>query len=264
MHNRDYPPTVRDEIEACLRIGENVVTYATSRELKNKLDRPQVAMNRPSESLERGVLYVPKLIHDGGSDDAPNALPNLLNFVRAQAELRVSVENRLISADGDEMFEYPLLFMHGRRAFRFSAAEREMLAAFFERGGVLFADAICASPEFADSFRREMQTIFPAQTLARLPPAHPLFTREFRGYDLAKVTLRDPQSRRSDDPLTANLTQVSPLLEAITVDDHVAVIFSPYDLSCALENSTSLECKGYVKEDAARLAANVILFALQQ
>jgi hypothetical protein len=42
------------------------------------------------------------------------------------------------------------------------------------------------------------------------------------------------------------------------------VILSPYDLSCALENGASLECKGYIKEDAARLATNVILFSLLQ
>jgi hypothetical protein len=42
------------------------------------------------------------------------------------------------------------------------------------------------------------------------------------------------------------------------------VILSPYDISCALEKGASLECKGYVAEDAARLGANVILYALQQ
>jgi hypothetical protein len=31
-----------------------------------------------------------------------------------------------------------------------------------------------------------------------------------------------------------------------------------------MENHASLECKGYVKEDAARIALNVILYALQQ
>jgi hypothetical protein len=109
-----------------------------------------------------------------------------------------------------------------------------------------------------------MKNIFPEQTLTRIPPEHPLFTREFRGYDLAKVTLRDPQLRSGDDPLKANLTEVSPLLEGISIDDRLVVIFSPYDISCAMENSNSLECKGYLKEDAAKIATNVVLFVLQQ
>ncbi len=264
VRNAEYPKSVQEEIEACLAIGKNVVTYATSRELKNKLDRPTIATNRPAGTLQRSVLYMPKLRHDGGSDDAPNALPNMLNFVQAQAELRIEIANRLVSATDEDVFDYPIVYMHGRRAFHFSPAERKAIATFVERGGVIFADAICASPEFADSLRREMKYIFPEHALTRIPPEHPMFTREFRGYDLAKVTLRDPQLRRGDDPLTANLTEVSPLLEGISVDDRIAVIFSPYDISCAMENSNSLECKGYLKEDAAKLATNVVLFALQQ
>jgi hypothetical protein len=42
------------------------------------------------------------------------------------------------------------------------------------------------------------------------------------------------------------------------------VVLSPYDISCALEKGASLECKGYVAQDAARIGANVILFGLQQ
>ncbi|HRX81743.1 MAG TPA: DUF4159 domain-containing protein, partial [Pirellulaceae bacterium] len=208
--------------------------------------------------------YMPKLRHDGGSDDAPNALPNMLNFVRSQAQLRIDVTNRMVSATSDDLFDYPIVYMHGRRAFRFSPDERKAIATFVDRGGVIFADAICASPEFADSFRREMKNIFPAQSLARISPEHPMFTREFRGYDLAKVTVRDPQLRNADDPLITNLTEVSPLLEGISIDDRMMVIFSPYDISCAMENSNSLECKGYLKEDAAKIATNVVLFVLQQ
>ena len=53
-------------------------------------------------------------------------------------------------------------------------------------------------------------------------------------------------------------------LTCLLVDDRIAVIFSPYDISCALENHSSMDCTGYIREDAARLGINVILFALQQ
>ena len=176
----------------------------------------------------------------------------------------MSVENRLLSATDPGLYEYPLLFMHGRRAFRFSPADRQALTSYFQRGGVLFADAICASPEFTRSFRREVESLFPGQNLARIPPEHALFTRASRGFDLQNVTLRSPQLRTAGDPLKANVTRTTPMLEGIEVDGRFAVIFSPYDVSCALENGASLQCQGYVKEDAARLAANVILHVLQQ
>ena len=44
--------------------------------------------------------------------------------------------------------------------------------------------------------------------------------------------------------------------------DRWAVIFSPYDLSCALEKQNSLECTGYSRDDAEKIALNVLLYSL--
>ena len=40
--------------------------------------------------------------------------------------------------------------------------------------------------------------------------------------------------------------------------------FSPHDLSCAMENASGSQCKGYSKGDAAKIGVNVILYALLQ
>jgi hypothetical protein len=98
----------------------------------------------------------------------------------------------------------------------------------------------------------------------RLPPDHPIYTQEFRGSLLERVTLRDPQVRSEDDPLRATLTEITPLLEGLELNGRLVVVFSPYDLSCALENQPSLECKGYIKQDAVRLGINILLYALGQ
>jgi hypothetical protein len=55
---------------------------------------------------------------------------------------------------------------------------------------------------------------------------------------------------------------VPPELEGIEIDGRLAVIFSPYDISCALEQHEALQCRGYTREDAARIALNVIKYAL--
>ena len=95
----------------------------------------------------------------------------------------------LLPLTSESLYEYPILFMHGRRSFRWTAPERKALADYIENGGFLFADAICASPQFADAFRREMEAIFPGQKLERIPANHPLFSDEYGGFDLARVTL---------------------------------------------------------------------------
>ena len=43
-----------------------------------------------------------------------------------------------------------------------------------------------------------------------------------------------------------------------------AVIYSKYDISCALERQASVACAGYIPEDAEKIAINIILYALLQ
>jgi hypothetical protein len=191
-------------------------------------------------------------------------LHNLLASISREAGLRVSTDQREVALSDDQLFEYPMLFMHGRNAFHFSDAERKRLKTFLERGGVLMADAVCTSDQFAASFRKEMAAMFPDQPLAKIPASDPLFSSEFGGFDLKSVGRRDPQRRAAGAPLKASIREVAPELEAVTLGQRYAVIFSPYDLSCALERHESLECPGYIREDAARIGINIVLYALHQ
>jgi hypothetical protein len=259
-----FPAELKNQIEAVTRIGGNVVAYATNRELKHKLDRPQIAISNAGGKSPRGALVVPKLVHGGGHDDAASALNNLLLVMEKQLEMRVDYEKRPIALTDERLLDFPLAFMHGRRSFRWTANERKALKDYLDRGGFLFADAICANKEFADSLRAELKAIYPDAAFARIPPSHPMFTEEFRGFGLASVMLRDPQIRDEGDPLTAKLVKTTPLLEGLEIDGRIAVVLSPYDISCALEKGASLDCKGYTPPDAAKIGANVLLYALQQ
>ena len=73
-----------------------------------------------------------------------------------------------------------------------------------------------------------------------------------------------PEERGEGGPLRVRMVRAIPHLEAIELDDRYGVIFSPFDLSCALEQTSSLECPGYSIDDAARIGVNVILYALQE
>jgi hypothetical protein len=243
----DYPVPVQEEIDACLAIGANVLAYATNRQLKDKLQRPRIiGPGDAAERLARGTLVIPHLQHGGGSTDAANALPNLTRVVESEVGLRLDTEPRQVALTDLQLFDHPITFTHGRRDFRLTAQQRNALATYLRRGGFVFANAICASPEFGAAFRREIQAALPEAEFLRIPFEHPLFTRQFGGKDLPAVTLRDPQIRTGQDPLQTKLTRIRPLLEAVEIDGRLVVIFSPYDISCALEQHASLECKGYV------------------
>lgn len=62
---------------------------------------------------------------------------------------------------------------------------------------------------------------------------------------------------------SAQIFRTQPDIEGLMLDGRWAVFFSPYDLSCALESRDPVECAGYTREDAARLALNILLYSLE-
>ncbi|MEN6458700.1 MAG: DUF4159 domain-containing protein [Thermoguttaceae bacterium] len=261
----NHSRTVQDQIDAGLGLGANVLAYATNRELKTKEANFQVNVSRrPGDRIERGKLYVATLRHPGGCNAAPRAVGNLMDAAAKELKIRTRVRQEPLDLTDEALFDYHLAFMHGRTNFHLTDMERARLRQYVERGGMLMADSICASRAFTDSFRREMAAIFPDRKLEPIPADDPLWSTRYGGSDLRVVSRRDPEAAGAGAPLRDAIRKVPPALEGIKFGDHWGVIFSPFDLSCALEKHNSLECRGYVREDAARIGLNVVLYSLQQ
>ena len=266
------PEKIQEEIEASLAIGVNVLTYATNREPKFKNPSQRLIEEKVTKVDDaRSTLYIAKLTHGGGCNAAPAALVNLLRAASKELELNISDEDRQISPADDALFRHHLVFMHGRHRFQFSPQERQQLADYLERGGMIMADSICASKDFAISFRNEikeitklMKKVPPTGQLSRIAVDDPLFTKEYGGYDIQRVQRRDPTTRARGQKLLAKNRETAPDLEGLRVGEHYGVIFSPYDISCALEKQVSLECDGYIPEDAARIGLNIVMYSLHR
>lgn len=262
-----YAEPAKQHIADALAIGVNVLTYATNREPKGK---EQAFITLEEDDLDskpgaRGVIEIAKLSHGGGCNDAPGALLNLLHTAsQGEARLPVRAAPGLINISNENLFRYHLVFMHGRHDFRLTDAERKQLREYLNRGGTLLADAICASPSFTAAFRRELAAAIPEASIQRIPPDDPIFTTENGGYDIRRVSLRDPQAADAAGPVAARVRKVEPQLEGIRIDGRWAVIFSPFDISCALESHEAVGCRGYTQEDAARIGLNVLLYSLNQ
>lgn len=265
---KKYPAAVERHVQAGLAMGINVMAYATNRELRNKeIELPTRPGAATRDTVQRGKFYIASLRHPGGCTAAPRALSNLLEWAGQQQEITipVSTETREIPITDPALFDYHMVFMHGRNAFHLTDSERRQLALYVQRGGLVLANSICANRAFAESFRREMATIFPKNRLEPIPARDDLFTRKYGGFNLSAVKRRDPQgSRTGKEPLKALTREGPPEMEGIKFADRWGVIFSPLDLSCALERHDSLECQGYMREDAARIGMNVLLYSLQE
>jgi hypothetical protein len=251
-------------VMTAMRVGVNVVAYATGREPYNKLDAPREEQaGGGHDKVERSLLQVAKLRHTGEWDAAPKALRNiLLALNRTSGDLASTIQGNVVPSD-PKLFQYPLAYLHGRSAFHFSTQEIAALQQYLSRGAVLFADSCCGSPQFDQSFRELVHQLFPDKKLERIPITHELFSPAI-GFDIRKVKRRIPESGNLSEPLDPSFREGEPYLEGIAIDGRYCVIYSKYDISCAIERQASVACAGYDHQDAIRIAVNVIRYALLQ
>ena len=259
-----YAKSVQDQIDAGLAIGVNILAYATDRELKTKLDQYEDVKQdqRIQQAIDRGFISVGLLQHGGGSNCAPRAIPRLMEAAVARYGMPVSVQVEKITLTIPDLSDYPILFMHGRNAFRFSSLEREALRKYVDRGGFLFVNSICASTAFTKSFEEEMKLIFPDEPLVLIPTDDPLYGEDYGGKNIEKVKLRLAQ-KTPGRRIEAIVRDLPPELSGIRRDGRLGVIFSPYDISCALEKLNSIECSGYSQESAMDIGMNALLYAME-
>ncbi len=250
---------LKERVDYCSQLGVNVVAYATGRDLRERGDTPKVNADAAKSVLANRSTSFGTLNHNGGSDEAPGALKNILLQLQTSGLYSVDLKKNLVNADYKQLRDFPILFMHGRTGFKFSEKQRLAIRAHLESGGFLFANSICSNEAFTESFREEIEKIT-GTGMAPIAPEHPIWSRAFNGQVVDQVTLR-VQDREKEGGFA--VSRIPPRLEGIEFEDRLAVVFSPYDLSCALENLTVSQCTGYTRKDAERIGLNVLLYALR-
>lgn len=255
---------LKAKIVRATQIGVNVMAYATGREPPDKTQVRQVNPNDSElDSIERGLLQIAQIKHNGAWNAAPRALRNLLVSLNETVGLSASTKMRDLSLSDKNIFRYPVLYMHGRNRFTIPAEERQQLKLYLERGGLLVADSCCGAKPFDAGFREFIRQLYPDKKLERIPVTHELFTDKI-GRDIKQLKRRTTEG--GDNAIGGNFTvrSVEPLLEGIEIDGRYAVIYSRYDISCALERQTAGNCEGYLPEDAVMLGTNIILYGMLQ
>ena len=244
----DHPLVVK-----ALRVGQNVVDYATGRELPADKLAVRETTKFEKENAKRGALHIAKLKHAGGWNVAPLAVPNLTTMLRDKFKLDVVINHREIFPRDPNLVYYPLIYIHGRGALSFDPEDLNALRRHLEPGGgTLFADAACGSPSFDASFRKFIADLMPRNPLVPIPPEDDFFVKGVGGFDIAKVQYTKAAGGGFDRPQ----------LEGVKLNGHWAVIYSKYDIGCALERQQgAIDCKGYVHESAMKIAANIVIYA---
>ena len=247
------------------RLAGNLIAYATGMELPGERGgRVEVFGERPEVKVPRGFLKVGQLKHDGDWHPAPRAMPNLMAYLREKRGMDVALQTEELDAgDWKNLSKFKFMYMHGRKDFTFDPKDVTKIRANLDKGGLLLADACCGKKEFDVGFRRLVQELFTKEKLelVPIPVSDELFSKEINGAAISTVRCR---RERSDGPgAAAEFRQVSPALEGVKLRDRWVVIYSKYDLGCALEKHQSPDCLGHDHESALRLASAAVLYALK-
>ncbi|MCA1685374.1 MAG: DUF4159 domain-containing protein [Planctomycetia bacterium] len=84
-----------------------------------------------------------------------------------------------------------------------------------------------------------------------MPRDDEIYSRRGGGYDLEDVQYSKAAGGGRDFPQ----------LEGVKLNGQWAVIYSKYDIGCALERHQGLDCKGYSPESAVRIATNIVIYS---
>ncbi|TWT72213.1 DUF4159 domain-containing protein [Crateriforma conspicua] len=252
----------RSQISAAVSVGENVIAYATGRELQDKLQQRFLLTGSTETSRQRGQWQLAELALGAGGEDARRALPNAVGLLSQTLPVAVAPVGDPITLDDRSLSDVTALWVHGRTDFQWTAAQRKAVQTYLDRGGYLIANAVCGAEEFVKAFRREIDKLDLDEPLAAIAPDHPALTNRYGGFDVRRVTIRRP--KRDANQFAVQTRTTFPMIEAARVGPADNVFFSPLDLSCALESQNSIQCAGYGTEDATRIIANLLLYAMQQ
>ena len=249
--------------ELAYMLAGNIIGYATGFEPpKPRLDKPKVHDPKDDQPLA-GARYVVELAqvkHDGGDwQPAKNALRSLALNARDKYLVDVSLAKVDVPMTKKQLWQYKFLYMHGKATFTTDETEIETMKAHLEVGGTLLADACCGNAKFDEAFRVFMKKTFPKQSLEVIPETDFLYGADLNGEAITAV-----RCRTETDGADKNYRDTKPLLEGIKIDGRWAVIYSKYDIGCALEKNKSSDCKGYDPDSAMKLATAALLYSLKR
>jgi hypothetical protein len=243
--------------------GASIIAYATGLEPpRPRLTEVDIVRDDHRDKGKRGYLRVGQLRHEGDWQPAPKAMKNLMAEAR-KVGLDVALETTPLYASAEAVKDFRFLYLHGRNDFRYAKGDLKHLRFGLKSGGTLLADACCGSEAFDKAFREFMRVLWADDKLKLepIPPTDHLFSAELNGEAIKTVRCRrkTPGSRRVDPMYHPR----PPELEGVKYNGRWVVIYSRYDLGCALERHTAPDCLGHDHASAVRLAKAAVLYALK-
>jgi hypothetical protein len=134
----------------------------------------------------------------------------------------------------------------GGGPFTLKQAARQRLKQYLDNGGFLLASASCSNAQWASSFRKLIDRLYPERQLQSIPAEHSI---RHTLYDIDRIDTRRPSELAA--------------LEGLKVNGLLAVVFSPVGLNNTDEAGGGCCCCGGNEiTNARQVNANILTYAL--
>lgn len=196
-----------------------------------------------------------RFTYQSGDWDTDQRMPaNLLNSLLEYTKIPFDTQEKQISLESEEIFQYPFAYMSGHKLVQFTHKEAENFKRFVENGGFVFVDDCNHDIDglFAKSFEAEMQKLWGSHALIKIPNNHPLYFSFFR-FEKGPPTTSFELNGWGDD-------LVHDYLKAIMFKNRIGVLYSNKDYGC--EWDYDFKNKRFLAEDNTKFGVNIIIYSL--
>ncbi len=236
------------------QLPANALLYTT--DLAGPQSRLAMGLPKPKSPVAERKISIARLRHAGDWDVCKGAMARLSDVLAGSISVGLEVVPA-VDASATIDPNIPVLWMTGTRPAGLTADQKARLKAYLTGGGTLMIDsAMGTEPLIADA-RAALEEMFGEGAVGEMPSDHPLLTGAFAGglgSSLAKV-------RYTRAAGGENGQAGPPKLLFVEIAGRAAVVLSPMSVVAPLQGQPIYNCKGLAGPDAARLAANVVLYA---
>lgn len=194
-----------------------------------------------------GLVRVARLQYDGGGDwyCDPSSLPNWLELFQERTGIATADREAVVTPDSEDLYRYPFLYLSGHGRIAMSDPAVADLRRYLDAGGFLYADDNYGLDE---SFRALAARLYPEAVLQPLAADHPVFRSWYRLPGLPKIHQHDGEPAQA---------------YGVTHRGRLVILYSwSSDIGDGLEDSDVHHDTPEAREAAARMAVNILMYAL--
>jgi hypothetical protein len=199
-------------------------------------------------------FWFTRLMYESGDWDVDQRMPsNITDTLLQYTTLRVDTQEHVIPLGDARMLTAPFCYLAGHKLVEFNPDERRNFESYLKNGGFILADDCNHDIDglFAKSFERELEAVFGAGRLEKLPKDHPLYTSFFT-FDGPPATSMELNGWGDD--------LVHDYLRGISFGGRLGLLYSNKDYGC--EWDFDWRNKRFNAEDTTKFAVNIVTYAL--